>query len=68
MSPIDNLAVQRKCEEFLRTLDVPCFVIFGWEKDDGDTFGIVSSFHQMPVQTATKALAGVLHEFVDTSL
>lgn len=67
MHPTDNAQVQKKCEEFLRQLDAPGFIIFGWEKDD-ESFGVVSSFHKMPVNAALKGITWVLNDFVNKSL
>ncbi len=67
MSPTDNVQVQKKCEDFLRELNMPGFVIFGWQKDD-ESFGVVSSFHQMPVNAAMKGITWVLNDFVNKSL
>ncbi len=48
---MDNDVIQKKCEDFLKELGVPGFVVFGWQKEEGQ-FGVVSTFHQMPVNAA----------------
>lgn len=65
--PLDNDAVQRKCEQFLQELQIPGFIVFGWQKDDKQ-FGVVSSFHEMPVPAAVKGMTWALHDFVSKSL
>jgi hypothetical protein len=65
--PIDNDAIQAKCEQFLQELGVPGFVVFGWQKDN-DQFGVVSSFHEMPVNAAVKGMTWALHDFTSKSL
>ena len=65
--PMDNQDIQKKCEMFLRELGVPGFIVFGWQKDD-QAFGVVSSFHEMPVNAAVKGMSWALHDFVNKSL
>jgi len=66
-SPMDNNDIQQKCEAFLRELGVPGFIIFGWQKDD-QAFGVVSSFHEMPVNAAVKGMTWALNDFAAKSL
>jgi hypothetical protein len=65
--PIDNNAIQAKCEAFLRELGIPGFIVFGWQKTD-DQFGVVSSFHEMPVNAAVKGMTWALNDFAAKSL
>ena len=65
--PLDNDVIQRKCEQFLKELGVPGFLVFGWQKA-GQQFGIVSSFHEMPVPAAVKGMTWALNDFVSKSL
>jgi len=64
---MDNDEIQAKCEQFLRELGVPGFIVFGWQKDDAQ-FGVVSSFHEMPVPAAVKGMTWALNDFVTKSL
>ncbi len=59
--------IQKKCEQFLTELGVPGFLVFGWQKDDA-SFGVVSSFHRMPVNAAVKGMTWALHDFTSRSL
>ena len=74
MTPsMDNADIQRKCEAFLQELGVPGFIVFGWQKETVDPagqaqFGIVSSFHEMPVNAAIKGLSWALHDFANRQL
>jgi hypothetical protein len=65
--PIDNEAIQKKCELFLQELGIPGFIVFGWQKND-EQFGVVSSFHEMPVNAAVKGMTWALNDFVSKSL
>jgi hypothetical protein len=65
--PLDNDEIQKKCEEFLRQLGIPGFIVFGWQKGD-DTFGVVSSFHETPINAAVKGMTWALTDFVNKSL
>ena len=63
----DNAEVQQKCEQFLRELQIPGFIVFGWQKSDAQ-FGVVSSFNEMPVNAAVKGMTWALNDFVSKSL
>lgn len=65
--PSSNEEIQKKCEQFLAELGVPGFIVFGWQKEN-DQFGVVSSFHQMPVNAAVKGMTWALHDFANRSL
>jgi len=65
--PLDNDAIQIKCEQFLKELGIPGFIVFGWQKTD-EQFGVVSSFHEMPVNAAVKGMTWALSDFVAKSL
>jgi hypothetical protein len=66
-TPMDNAEIQKRCEAFLQELGVPGFIVFGWQKDapaDGQKqFGVVSSFHEMPVNAALKGLSWAINDF-----
>lgn len=64
---LPNEDIQKKCEQFLQELGVPGFIVFGWQKEN-DQFGVVSSFHQMPVNAAVKGMTWALHDFANRSL
>ena len=65
--PFDQDIIQKKCEDFLRDLKVPGFIVFGWQKDAHE-YGVVSSFHEMPVNAAVKGMTWALHDFTSKSL
>lgn len=65
--PLNNDEIQKKCEAFLQSLNIPGFIVFGWQKDD-QQFGVVSSFHEMPVNAAVKGMTWALGDFVNKSL
>lgn len=59
--------VREKCEKFVQGLGVPCFIVFGWEKG-GNQFGMVSSYHKMPVQAVIKGMSWALNDIVNKSM
>lgn len=61
--PLNNDEVQKKCEDFLKSLGVPGFIVFGWQKEDSQ-YGVVSSFNKMPVNAGVKGLTWALSQFV----
>ena len=56
--------IQAKVEEFLTTLGVPGFIVFGYKKEN-NKFQIVSSYNKMPKIAAIKGLSKVLNEFIE---
>lgn len=67
MATMDNDEIQKKCEQFLKSLDVPGFIIFGWKKDEQE-FGLVSSYHEVPANAAIKGLSWALNDFISKTL
>ena len=63
----DELAIQQKCEAFLRELGRPGFIVFGWPKND-DEFGVTYSAHEMPPQVVIKGLTSVLNDYTAKTL
>ena len=59
--------IQQKCEEFLRGLGVPGFIVFGWQKTP-EEYGMVSSYHEMPANAAIKGMAWALNDFAQKTL
>jgi hypothetical protein len=64
---MDHAHIQKQVEEFLRSLGVPGFIVFGY-KTSKDEFAIVSSYNEMPTNAAIKGLSKVLSEFIDRTL
>jgi len=64
---MDDQEIQKKVEQFLKSLGQPGFIVFGYKKDK-DQFQIVSSFNQMPKVAAVKGLSKVLNEFVQREM
>lgn len=68
-SPMSNEEIQKKCEAFLQELGVPGFIVFGWQRTADPAgqaqFGVVSSFHEMPVNAALKGLSWAMHDFTN---
>ncbi len=64
---MDQDAIQKKCEQFLRDLGAPGFIVFGWKKS-ADEFSVVSSYHEIPPNAAIKGLSWALHDFIGKTL
>lgn len=67
MAAMDHKEIEQKCQDFLQSLGVPGFIVFGWQKD-GNEFGVVSSYHQIPSNVAVKAMSWALHDFANRAL
>lgn len=59
--------IQKKCEAFLKELNVPSFIVFGWKKSEKE-FGVVSSYHEMPSPAAIKAMTWALNDYASRNL
>lgn len=64
---MDSNEIQKQCSEFLQRLGVPGFVVFGWEKKDGQ-YGVVYSSQKMPPNVAVKGMTWALHDFASKKL
>lgn len=64
---MDDQAIQEKCEQFLKELGRPGFVIFGWPKNN-EEFGVTYSCHEMPPQIVVKGIASVLSDYAGKTL
>lgn len=64
---MDRKEIEQKCEQFLQSLGVPGFIVFGWQEAD-KKFSVVSSAHHMPTNAAIKAITWALHDFVNKAL
>ncbi len=64
---MDHDEIQRKCEAFLKELNVPAFIVFGWKKSD-EEFGVVSSYHEMPPNAAIKGMSWALHDYISKAM
>ena len=62
-----NEEIQQKCVEFVSSLGKPGFIVFGWEKQDGQ-FGFVYSNHKVPTPVVIKGMSFVLNDFVNKKL
>jgi hypothetical protein len=59
--------VRQKCEQFARSLGVPCFIVFGWKKDEattGEQYGFVYSRHKMPPKVALQGMLWAVGDIV----
>ena len=64
---MDQANIQQQVEQFLKSLDVPGFIIFGYKTKENQ-FSIVSSYNEMPTNAAIKGLSRVLAEFTERAL
>ncbi|MBT3293587.1 hypothetical protein HN512_01675 [Candidatus Peregrinibacteria bacterium] len=65
--------VREKCEAFVKSLGMPCFIVFGWEKqdvsnDDKKQYGMVSSYNKMPTPAVVKGMTWALNDIVTKGL
>ena len=65
--PFVELWMNKKCEAFVKGLGISCFIVFGWEKGN-QQYGMVSSYHRMPVQAVIKGMSWALNDIVNKSM
>jgi len=71
---MDQSEIQQKVEAFLKGLDVPSFIVFGFQKGDANElegkkeFGIVSSYNKIPPQAVIKGMSWALNDFINKSM
>lgn len=56
--------IKEMCEKLTDELGIPCFIVFGIQKDNGQ-YGIVSSVKDAPPKTVIKGLAWALNDFLN---
>ncbi len=62
LTTMENDEMKKKCEQLLQELGLKSFIVFGFEKGDGQ-FGVVSSYHKMPKGAAIKGMSWALNDF-----
>jgi hypothetical protein len=67
--------VRKKCEAFVQSLGMPCFIVFGWEKKDDEAksvnqkqYGMVSTYHEMPTPAVVKGMTWALSDIVNKAM
>ena len=64
---MDNKEIEEKVKEFLNSLGVSSFIVFGWQKNEKE-FGIVSSQHKMPSKAVIKGMSWALNDYISKSI
>ena len=66
MAP-DNAEIQRRCEAFLKEIDVPGFILFGREETDGSTT-ITYSVHRIGLKNALLGMLTAVTDLIKRTL
>ena len=66
-TPPDNKEIQRRCEAFLKEIDVPGFILFGRQEKEGKCT-VTYSVHKIPIKTALLALLTALTDLIKRTL
>jgi hypothetical protein len=64
---METNVVQQKIEAFLEELGVPGFLLFGFQKPDGQ-FGVVYSSRKAPPPVVVKSMTWALHDYVQKNV
>ena len=60
---MDTTLIQKQCEEFLKSIGVPGFVVIGLQTDPENT-QMVYSLKDMPIKAFVKGLTHTLNDFM----
>ncbi len=60
---MDTALIQKQCEEFLKSIDVPAFVVIGFQTDKENT-QMVYSLKDMPLKGFVKGLTHILNDLI----
>ena len=63
---MDDAKIQQLCNEFLQSLGVPGFVVFG--REEGNQWKVTYSLHQMPLKSAVRGMLTVTDQMVQQNL
>jgi hypothetical protein len=60
---MDTKHMQQKCEEFLKSIKMPGFIVIGLQTDPENT-QVIYSLNEMPLKGAVKALTHTLNDLI----
>ena len=60
---MDTAVIQKQCEEFLKSIDVPAFVVIGFQTDKDNT-QMVYSMKDMPLKGFVKGITHTLNDLI----
>ena len=60
---MDTAVIQKQCEEFLKSIDVPAFVVIGFQTDKENT-QMVYSMKDMPLKGFVKGITHTLNDLI----
>ena len=60
---MDTTLIQKQCEEFLKSIGVPAFVVIGIQTDPENT-QMVYSLKDMPIKSFVKGMTHTLNDLV----
>ncbi len=65
--PPDNAEIQRRCEAFLKEIDVPGFVLFGRQEEDGSCT-VTYSVHRIGIKNALLGMLTAVTDLIKRTL
>lgn len=60
---MDTKEIQRQCEAFLKSIDMPGFIVLGLQTDPENT-QVTYSLKEMPLKGAVKSLTHTLNDLI----
>lgn len=64
---MDDAKIQQLCNDFLKELGAPGFVVFG-RQAEGDQWKVTYSLHEMPLKSAVRGMLTVADQLIQTNL
>ena len=65
--PLNNEDIQKRCETFLKELDLPGFILFGRQEDDGSCT-VTYSVHKISLKNALLGLLTAVTDLIKRTL
>ncbi len=63
---MDDAVIQKLCNDFLQSLGVPGFVVFG--RQDEDQWKVTYSLHKMPIKTAVRGMLTTVDQMIQQNV
>ena len=64
---MDNSEIQKKCEAFLKSLDLPGFILFGRQEENGSCT-VTYSVHKINMKSALLGMLSAVTDLIKRSL
>jgi hypothetical protein len=64
---MNDQEIQKRCEEFLQQIDVPGFILFGRQEDNGECI-VTYSLHKITLKSALLGMLSAVTDLIKRTL